>query len=151
MSAGWRPISEIGAEPFDQLVVEQIHYPGHFAGHLASRFPVVNIRPLILDSWSTGVRSRCAVEESEGDGALRRWCTSGSAIGSVRSITSNAANAADSRWMGWLNKDRMFDPLRFVALLKEVAVQVCATVIVKVTDAGNVPTSKTLTQYAPAF
>jgi hypothetical protein len=34
------------------------------------------------------------------------------------------ADAADSQWLGWLKKDRMFDPLRseprFVALLKQL-------------------------------
>jgi len=34
------------------------------------------------------------------------------------------AHAADSQWMGWLNKDRMFDPLRseprFMALMKKL-------------------------------
>jgi serine/threonine-protein kinase len=34
------------------------------------------------------------------------------------------AYAADSQWMGWLNKDRMFDPLRseprFMALMKKL-------------------------------
>ena len=34
------------------------------------------------------------------------------------------AYASDSQWMGWLNKDRMFDPLRseprFIALMKKL-------------------------------
>jgi len=34
------------------------------------------------------------------------------------------AYAADSQWMGWLHKDRMFDPLRteprFIALMKKL-------------------------------
>ena len=123
MLEGW---IDIQARKFGDAIpslkkAKALESPAFVTAWLAYAYAASGDRPRAMGEIED-LKKRSLVERS--CRSIWRSCTSASGIGSSRLITSNARYAADSQWMGWLKKDRMFDPLRseprFVALMKKL-------------------------------